>query len=58
MQKFPRHSLFINIVFIFQRKSTENMRTIRKKNNFHRICKRRKCVDVQYKFERKLKNIK
>ena len=29
-----------------------------KKTRFHKICKRRKCVDIQYKYERKLQNIK
>ena len=35
----------VNIVFISQREFPENMRTI-KKNNFHKICKRRECINV------------
>ena len=56
-RNFAEILCFVNIVFIFQREFTENMRTI-KKPNFHRICKRRERVDVQYKHGRKLQNIK
>ena len=57
-RNFAEILCFINIVSIFQRESTENIRTIRKKNNFHRICRRREYVDVQNKHERKLQNMK